>query len=255
MIQTPLSTSYWPSDTSEEVFETTVGSVLRVAARRSASSAALVEAIADKSIRRRWTYSELLEDSERAARALLGRFRPGERVAAWANNIPEWVVLEFGCALANVTLVTINPALRARELAYVLGQSRAAGIFFVTEFRGNPMAASLESVRAELPELREAHSFADWKSFCESGSPSERLPEVTPDDIGQIQYTSGTTGFPKGAMLHHRGITNNARYFMQRRDPATAGVSVNPMPLFHTAGSCMAVVGITQFDGCHVLVP
>jgi fatty-acyl-CoA synthase len=255
MIQTPLSSSYWPSDTSEEVFETTVGSVLRDAARRSASSAALVEAIPDKSLRRRWTYSELLEDSERGARALLGRFRPGERVAAWANNIPEWVVLEFACALANVTLVTINPALRPRELAYVLGQSRGAGIFFVPEFRGNPMAASLESVRPELPELREAHSFADWKSFCESGSPSERLPEVTPDDIAQIQYTSGTTGFPKGAMLHHRGITNNARYFMQRRDPATAAVAVNPMPLFHTAGSCMSVVGIPQFDCCHVLVP
>jgi fatty-acyl-CoA synthase len=255
MIRAPLSTSYWPSDTSEDVFETTVGSVLRAAAQRSASAAALVEAIPDKSMRRRWTYSELLEDSERAARALLGRFRPGERVAAWANNIPEWVVLEFGCALANVTLVTINPALRPRELAYVLGQSRATGIFFVPEFRGNPMAASLESVRAELPELREANSFADWKSFCESGSPSERLPEVTPDDIAQIQYTSGTTGFPKGAMLHHRGITNNARYFMQRRDPATAAVAVNPMPLFHTAGSCMSVVGIPQFDCCHVLVP
>src|SRR5450756_1082794 len=125
MIQTPLSSSYWPSDTSEEVFETTVGSVLRDAARRSASSAALVEAIPDKSLRRRWTYSELLEDSERGARALLGRFRPGERVAAWANNIPEWVVLEFACALANVTLVTINPrsaparaGLRARSVAW-----------------------------------------------------------------------------------------------------------------------------------------
>ncbi len=255
MIQASLSTSYWPSDTAEEVLETTVGSVLRDAARRSASSVALVEAIPDKSLRRRWTYSELLDDSERAARALLGRFKPGERVAAWANNIPEWVVLEFACALANVTLVTINPALRPRELAYVLGQSRAAGIFFVPEFRGNAMALSLASVRAQLPELRETHSFADWTSFCESDSPSERLPEVAPADIAQIQYTSGTTGFPKGAMLHHRGITNNARFYMKRRDPATAAIAVNPMPLFHTAGSCMVVVGLAQYDCCHVLVP
>jgi fatty-acyl-CoA synthase len=255
MIQAPLSVSYWPADTSEPVLQTTVGGVLRDAVRRSPSSVALVEAVPDKSARRRWTYSELLEASERAARALLGRFKPGERVAVWANNIPEWVMLEYGCALANLTLVTINPALRPRELTYALGQSRAAGIFLVPEFRGNPMAASLESVRTGLPELRETVSFADWETFCESGSATQRLPEVKPDDIAQIQYTSGTTGFPKGAMLQHLGITNNARFYMERREPATAAIAVNPMPLFHTAGSCMAVVGMPQFDGCHVLVP
>jgi fatty-acyl-CoA synthase len=255
MNEAPLTASDWPADTSEPVLETTVSGVLRSAANRAGSMVALVEAAPDKAVRRRWTYSSLLEDSERVARALLGRFQPGERVAVWANNIPEWVLFEFGCALANLTLVTVNPALRPRELTYVLGQSRAAGIFLVPEFRGNPMAASLESVRAALPELREVVSFLDWESFCASGSPREQLPEVQPDDIAQIQYTSGTTGFPKGAMLHHRGITNNSRFYMQRRDPATAVVSVNPMPLFHTAGSCLAVVGLPQFDCCHVLVP
>ena len=182
MIQASLSTSYWAADTSEPVLETTVGGVLRDAAARSGNATALVEAIPDKSNRRRWTYAELLEESERAARALLGRFNPGERVAVWANNIPEWVVLEFGCALANLTLVTVNPAFKPRELRYVLGQSRAAGIFLVPEFRGNPMAASLEAVRTELPEVREVIPFADFKSFCASGSQSQRLPEAEPDD-------------------------------------------------------------------------
>ena len=254
-VGSPLVLSHWCSDTSEPVLETTLGGILRAAAERAPAAAALVEALPDAGARRRWTYSQLLEDSERVARALLGRFQPGERVAVWANNIPEWVILEYACALANVTLVTVNPALRPRELAYVLGQSRAAGVFFISEFRGNPMAASLESVRADLPELREMVPFPGWSQFCASGSPTERLPAVTPDDIAQIQYTSGTTGFPKGAMLHHRGITNNARLCMGRRDPATARVSVNPMPLFHTAGSCLLGAGLPQFDCCHVLVP
>jgi fatty-acyl-CoA synthase len=256
MMQKPaLSTSYWPADDSEEVRETTVPGILRAAAERAPDTLALVEGVPDRAARRRWTYAQLLEQSERAARALLSRFRPGERVAVWANNIPEWLLLEYGCALANLTLVTVNPALRPRELAYVLEQSGAAGIFLVPEFRGNPMAASLESVRPDLPGLREAIPFADWRRFLDGGSPSERLPEVTPDDIAQIQYTSGTTGFPKGARLHHRGITNNARLYIARRGEAPGRAAVNPMPLFHTGGSCMVALGSPQYQETHVLVP
>src|SRR5207249_12013291 len=103
---------------------------------------------------------------------------PGERVAVWANSIPEWVFLEFGAALAGVTLVTVNPAYRSGELAYVLKQSRASGIFLVPEYRGNPMAATLDEVWPTLPELREVVRFTDWAAFLASGSPTERLPEV-----------------------------------------------------------------------------
>jgi hypothetical protein len=101
-----------------------------------------------------WTadgYGELLEQSERAAGALLARFAPGERAAVWANNIPEWVVLELAAALAGVTIVTVNPALRERELVHVLGQSRADGIFLVPEYRGSAMAEMLDAVRASCP--------------------------------------------------------------------------------------------------------
>ena len=98
--------------------------------------------------RERWTrdaagagaFAELLAESERAARALLGRFAPGERVAVWANNLPEWVILELAAGLAGITVVTVNPALRPRELAYVLGQSRADGIFLVPTYRASRMA-------------------------------------------------------------------------------------------------------------------
>src|SRR5689334_19258659 len=100
-----LTNSYWPADTSMPVLETTVGGVVR----------------------------------EAAARALASRFGPGERVAVWAPNLPEWILLEFGAALAGLTLVTVNPAYRPQELRHVLDQSEAAGIFLVPEFR-SPMA-------------------------------------------------------------------------------------------------------------------
>ena len=105
--------SYLPADVSEPIRETTVGGVLRAAAERAGDRIALVEGALDPSARRRWSYSELLAEAELVARALLARFEPGERIAVWANNIPEWVLLEFGAALAGMTLVTVNPAYRA----------------------------------------------------------------------------------------------------------------------------------------------
>ncbi|MGI9612754.1 MAG: AMP-binding protein, partial [Acidimicrobiales bacterium] len=152
-------------------------------------------------------------------------------------------LLEYGAALAGVVLVTVNPAYQAEELAYVLEQSRSAGIVYLPTFRGNPMKAHLESVLPDLPELREVISFAEWEDFVATSSSDTPLPEVSPDDPVQIQYTSGTTGFPKGAFLHHRGLTNNARFFAERLGMDAAGGYVNPMPLFHTGGCVLAVLG------------
>jgi fatty-acyl-CoA synthase len=248
-----LTRSYWPSEDSSPVRETTVGSVLREAAKADSDATAMVAGVPDVAGRRRWTYGQLLGEAERTARSLAGRFKKGERVAVWAPNIAEWVVLEFGAALAGLVLVTVNPAYRPEELSYVLSQSGASGIFLVPEFR-SPMAAYLEEVRADLPDLREVVLFTDWDEFVASGSPTERLPEVTPDDIVQIQYTSGTTGFPKGAMLHHRGLTNNARFYVERLGLRQGEVLVNPMPLFHTAGCGMGVLGTTQARAVNVPV-
>src|SRR5882724_662158 len=142
-----LSESHYGAEQSESVLETTVGGILRDAARAAPDGLALVGGHPDPVQRRRWTYGELLDDAERCARALLGRFAPGERVAVWAPNIPEWEVVEFGAALAGLILVTVNPAYKPGELRYVLDQSGAAGIFLLPEFRGNPMAESLQAVR------------------------------------------------------------------------------------------------------------
>jgi fatty-acyl-CoA synthase len=237
------------------VLETTVGGVLRAAAEQAAETVALVEGTPEQRLRRRWSYADLLADAERVARALLGRFAPGERVAVWAPNSPEWLLMEFGAALAGLTLVTVNPALRAREVAFVLGQSRAQGVVLAPAYRGADLGETLAQVRGELPSLREAISLADWDDFATSGSPAERLPEVRPDDQAQIQYTSGTTGFPKGAVLCHRGITNNARYCAEILQAGPGDVWVNPMPLFHTAGCVLLTLGPVQGLFTQVVVP
>jgi fatty-acyl-CoA synthase len=246
MATAPLVESHVAADTSVPVLETTVGGILRAAASAAPDTVALVEGIADGSARRRWTYARLLLEAETAARALVQRFAKGERVAVWAPNIPEWVVMEYAAGLAGVVLVTVNPSYQPEELRYVLGQSRAAGLFFVPSFRGNPMQSHLDAVREHLPELREVVSFDDWAEFLASADPATVLPEVTPDDPVQIQYTSGTTGFPKGAYLHHRGITNNARYVADRLGLTAGGVYINPMPLFHTGGCVLGVLGPVQ---------
>jgi fatty-acyl-CoA synthase len=251
---TALAISHWQRDESTEIHESTVGTVLRHAAERFGSAVALVEGIpAPPSQRRRWRFEQLLSDAERVAAALLERFSPGERIAVWAPNIPEWVLLECGAALAGVVLVTINPAFKGAEVEYVLRQSEAAGIFLVPEYRGTSMAAVLEDVRPRVDGLRDAVLFSEWDAFVASAPPMPRWPEVRADDAAQIQYTSGTTGFPKGAVLHHRGLTNNARIFAAIAGLGPADVCVSPMPLFHTVGCVLTTLGTLVSGTRHVL--
>jgi fatty-acyl-CoA synthase len=238
-----LSVSHVLADTSEPVLESTVGEVLRQAADAAADRLALVQGVPDPGGRRRWTFGELLEDAGRVARALLGRFEPGEHLAVWAPNLPEWVLLQLGAGLAGLVLVPLNPAYRLRELRYALQQSKAAGIVFVPEFRGNPMGDWVTQAQKDAPALRSLISFSEWDDLCASGSPQQRLPMVSPLDPAQIQYTSGTTGAPKGAVLHHRGVTNNGRFVTCGLGVGEGDVWLNPLPLFHVAGCVVGVLG------------
>jgi fatty-acyl-CoA synthase len=142
-----------------------------------------------------------------------------------------------------MVLVTVNPAYRAHELAYVLRQSRSAGLFHVAEYRGNPMAHLVAEVRDELPDLREIVALEEFDAFVDGGDPAAVLPEVKPEDRVQIQYTSGTTGFPKGVLLRHHGLLANAHLCAIRMGVRDDDIFVWPMPLFHTAGCGMGVLG------------
>ncbi len=246
----------WEPEDHEQVEEQTVGGLLRWAAAEAPDQTALIEGVADPAARRRWTYRALLAESEQVARALAARFRPGERVAVWASNIPEWLLLEFGTALAGLTLVTVNPALREAEVRHVLADSQAAGLFLLREYRGISMAGTLSRVRADLPDLREVVFFDDWDRFRASGTADTALAEAQPGDPAQVQYTSGTTGPPKGAVLSHRGIVNNARLsYGPAMGMVPGDVFVNPMPLFHTAGCVLGTLSVVATLGAQVLVP
>jgi len=235
--------------------ETTVGGVLQAAAEAAPGQVGLVFAQPGDPVRRRWTFAELLGESERAACALLGRFDAGERIAVWAPNCPEWLLLEFGAALAGLTLVAVNPALRPRELLHVLGNSKAAGVFLAPEYRGASLEASLEEIRPRLPALRHVVRLPEWQRFVSSAGADVRLPAVPPDAIAQIQYTSGTTGVPKGVLIHHRGLTNAARLWARTLGAGQGECWLNPNPLFHAAGSGFMTLGPLQLSGTQVLCP
>ena len=237
------------------VRDMTIGGLLRETAAELPDRLALVAGTPEPDRRRSWTYAELVADAERTARALAQRFEPGERVAVWAPNVPEWILLEFGAAMAGLVLVTVNPAFRASEVEFVLSQSRASGVFVLDEFRGNPMRSTVESIQASCPQLREIIPLSEWDDFIAAGDADVALPDVVPTDPVMIQYTSGTTGFPKGALLHHRGLVNNAAHTSSRMG-VTYGdsVYVNPMPCFHTGGCVLGVLGAVSKGSTHVLV-
>ncbi|MBI2801765.1 MAG: AMP-binding protein [Gammaproteobacteria bacterium] len=251
-----LRESYWPATDDIPLLDTTCGGVLRAAAEAHPNRIALVEGHADPAQRRRWTYAALLAESERTARALLARFAPGEHVAVWAGNCPEWVILQFGLALAGLVMVTVNPGYRAAELAYVLRQSRARGVFHQAEFRGFAMRAAVEEIIAtEALPIATVINLEDFAQFAASGDPNRALPAIAPGQPCMIQYTSGTTGSPKGALLNHYSVTNNSRLMAVIKELDGATVNLAVAPLFHTAGCVANVLGMTQIGGTLVLPP
>ena len=240
---------------SPAVREITLGGLLRQTASTASDRVALVAGVADPSVRRSWNYGQLLGEATTAAGALRARFAPGERVAVWAPNYPEWVILEFAAAMAGLVLVTVNPAFRAPEAEYVLRQSRSSGVVTAREFRGNPMRALVEELQPRCPDLREIICFDQWYDFLASAGGFEgELSEPDPSDPVMIQYTSGTTGFPKGALLHHRGLANNGAHTAELMGVSDGGVMIGVMPLFHTGGCVCTVLAAVSKRATLVLV-
>ncbi|MEA3180571.1 MAG: long-chain acyl-CoA synthetase [Gammaproteobacteria bacterium] len=250
-----LTESYYPADRSAPLLNITLHDLLRQVAGEVPERVALVEGISDPAARRRWTYAELLRDAQRVGRALLSKFKTGDRIVLYASNSPEWVLLQYGLSFAGLILVPVNPAYTARELEYVVKNSRATGLIYDESYRGRDLREVIAELRERaLPDLRETISMTDFDSFSASGDGTCQLPVIDPLQTLQIQYTSGTTGNPKGALLHHRGVINTARNIALRMQFPDGGIHINAMPMFHIAGAAVAEMGVLALRGTFVLM-
>jgi acyl-CoA synthetase (AMP-forming)/AMP-acid ligase II len=252
--------SNWVPEPGEtpEMRELTVGGLLDESAERWPDHEAIVfSSYEDMGISARWSFAELSERARRAGRALIATgIEPGERIGIWATNIPEWLELQFGAAYAGVVIVPMNPLYRESEVEFVLAKAKAAACFVLPENRGASLwemavraSADLDHMRALVPigpAQGQGPSWEEWLAGAD-GVEEDRLEvrrrEVRPVDTSQIQFTSGTTGFPKGAELSHGGIVNNGRLFAHRATFPRHGRHSNPMPYFHCGGCVMSTLG------------
>jgi fatty-acyl-CoA synthase len=251
--------SHWVPDPAAEpaMVELTVGDLLDQSANRWPDHEAVVfSAYEDVGISARWTFAELRERARRVGRALIAAgIEPGERFGIWATNIPQWLELQFGAAYVGAVIVPMNPLYRASEVEFVLAKSKAAACFVLPENRGASLweitaaaSAGLDHVRLLVP-IGEAAGAPSWDEWLAAGDGLDedrferRRAAVAPTDTSQIQFTSGTTGFPKGAELSHAGIVNNGRLFAHRATLPQHGRHSNPMPYFHCGGCVMSTLG------------
>lgn len=254
MYKVNLSESYFPASGGPEPAPVTIGEMLRASCAAAPDRPALKELGYDGAVGRVWTYAELLGDAERLARALASRHGEGARIAVYANNVPEWILLEMACGLAGVILVTVNPAYQRRELKYVLEQSRSEAIYYVANFRGNPMQQIADDVCDDIPAIAHRILLDDHAALFDGEDRGElRNPDA--NDPVQIQYTSGTTGFPKGALLHHNGLVRNGIDTMTRAGVGPGDVFVHNMPLFHTTGCAILALGGLGVGATMLLAP
>ena len=253
MYDVNLTTSHFPAQNDAEIRDITVGDLLREIAAENQHAVAMVDIADNGDCGQTWTYVELLEQAQHLAEALTSRFEAGEKVVVWAPNIPQWIFMEYACGLAGLVLVTANPSFQVSELKYVLEQSGAVALFMVDEFRGNPMAEIAHQAISGNTALREVVNLENEDALYATGERPAVLPDVQPDDAAQIQYTSGTTGFPKGAVLSHKNLVNNARLFCMRKQVGPHSVWANFMPLFHTAGCATGALGCLQ-AACKMLL-
>jgi fatty-acyl-CoA synthase len=256
----------------------TIGRVLRETARRHPGRPALVFPQFDC----RRTYAEFDRAVDEAARALLGLgIQKGEHVALWATNWPQWVLLQFASARIGAVLVTVNPAYRAHELSYVVKQSDAVALFLIDKFRTSDYFAMVHEAVPELvgscpgkltsknfPRLREfvaltsrpAAGMRSWDDFLALGRSvsdaalAAREHALAPGDPINVQYTSGTTGFPKGATLTHRNILMNAYYVGDcQKLTEDDGICIS-VPFYHCFGCVMGTLCAAVY-GAAMVVP
>jgi fatty-acyl-CoA synthase len=253
----PAVPSYASGTSDVPLLGDTIGDGLdRTAARRPDG-----EALVEVATGRRWTYAEFVAQVDALAFGLLGAgVRTGDRVGIWAPNVAEWVFVQYATAKIGAVLVNINPAYRTHELEYVLNQAGVSVLVAARSFKTSDYAGMIEEVRPRCAVLRQVVLLgsAEWDALASASGDRDELARVqaslSPDDPINIQYTSGTTGFPKGATLSHHNIVNNG-FFVGSLCGYTEDDRVCiPVPFYHCFGMVMGNLGCTT-HGATMVIP
>ena len=237
----------------------TIGANLDRTAERVGDHEALVECATS----RRFSYPQLVDEVDACALGLhaLGVAK-GDRVGIWAPNCAEWVLVQYGTAKLGAILVNINPAYRTHELSYVLKQAGVSVLVSAPEFKTADYRAMVAEIRDECPELRVVIflGYPQWEQLMASGRAgdrqllAERERELSADDPINIQYTSGTTGFPKGATLTHHNLLNNGFFVGEGCGYTEDDRVCIPVPYYHCFGMGMGNLGCTS-HGATMIIP
>jgi fatty-acyl-CoA synthase len=246
-------------DTSVPLLERTIGDDLDATVARHGDREALVVPFEDV----RLTYRELGAEVDRLAKALLARgLDVGDRVGIWSPNGAAWVLVQYATAKIGVVLVTINPAYRTHEVQYALEQSGCRMLVAATDFKTSDYRAMVAEVRSSLPGLEQVVFLGtdDWDELLAGATAvsdealAARAASLQPTDPINIQYTSGTTGFPKGATLSHRNILNNGFFTGEACQYTEADRVCVPVPFYHCFGMVLGNLACTT-HGAAMVVP
>jgi fatty-acyl-CoA synthase len=250
--------SYAHGTSTTPLLGETIGAGLERIARQHPDREALV----DVTTGRRWTYAQLDADVDTLALGLLDLgVEKGDRVGLWAPNCAEWTLTQFATAKVGAILVNVNPAYRTHELAYALNQSGCRLLVSAQEFKGSSYVDMVDSVRDDLTALEGTVYLGSpqWDTLFERGDsiPTHRLYErqqqLSFDDAINIQYTSGTTGFPKGATLSHHNILNNGFFVGELCGYTEQDRVCIPVPFYHCFGMVMGNLGAVTHGACMVI--
>jgi fatty-acyl-CoA synthase len=205
----------------------------------------------------RWSYAELAVRVDRVARALLAiGLQPGDRMGIWAPNCAEWLLIQYASAKAGVILVNINPAYQTSELEYVLNQSGCRALIAARVFKNSDYVEMVREVapRCEALERTVFLDCGDWEELLAAGDQGLSLPTgLQFDDPINIQYTSGTTGFPKGATLTHHNILNNGFFIGETCRYTPEDRVCIPVPFYHCFGMVLGNLACTTHGACIVI--
>ncbi|MEU0094925.1 AMP-binding protein [Kribbella sp. NPDC006257] len=230
--------------------------------RRTVATYGDREALVEVATGRRWTYAEFGAAVDEFARGLMARgIAKGDRVGIWAPNCAEWTITQYATAAIGAILVNINPAYRTHELAYALNQSGVKLLISATEFKTSEYRKMVEEVRPDCTALEDVVYIGtpDWTAVAEAAASvtaeqlDERAASLSFDDAINIQYTSGTTGFPKGATLSHHNILNNGYFVTETIAFGPDDRLCIPVPFYHCFGMVMANLGCTTHGSCMVI--